>query len=99
MTYEEASNDPRKNVLLQCVGASKNVVPQLLQGKVKANSVFMFCSDGFRHVLSDEEMFDCFNPSKLVDLHAMEEKSRYLIDLVKSRQEKDNITVALLKSI
>lgn len=99
MTPEEAEKDPRRNMLLQCVGASRNVIPQILQGKVKSDSVFMFCSDGFRHVLSNEEIYEKFSPSNAVNIQTMEQSSRYLIDLVKSRQEKDNITVALLKCI
>lgn len=99
MTPEEAENDPRRNMLLQCVGASKNVIPQLFQGQVKSDSVFMFCSDGFRHVLSNEEIYEKFNPADAGNIQEMEQNSRYLIDLVKSRQEKDNITVALLKCI
>jgi serine/threonine protein phosphatase PrpC len=99
MTPEQAAKDPRRNMLLQCVGASKNVVPQMIQGKVKENSVYMFCSDGFRHVLSNEEIYENFNPSNAVDIQTMAQNSRYLIDVVKSRKEKDNITVALLKCV
>ena len=97
MTPEQAAKDPRRNMLLQCVGASRNVEPQLLNGEIKENTVFMFCSDGFRHVLSDEEMFENFNPVNAVNAVTMEQNSKYLIDIVKSRKERDNITVALLK--
>lgn len=99
MTAEEAERDPRRNMLLQCVGASKEIVPQILLGRVKPDSVFMLCSDGFRHMLSNEEIYAQFRPSNVIDCQSMEQSSRYLIDLVKSRQEKDNITVALLKCI
>ena len=47
--------------------------------------------------LTNEEIYESFNPTNLTDVKAMEQNSRYLIDLVKSRNEKDNITVALLK--
>lgn len=97
MTAEEAKTHPKRNMLLQCVGASRNVEPDIIIGKIKKNSVYMFCSDGFRHVLTNEEIYESFNPTNLTDTKAMEQNSRYLIDLVKSRNEKDNITVALLK--
>lgn len=97
MTAEEAKIHPKRNMLLQCVGASRNVEPEILTGKIKKNSVYMFCSDGFRHVLTNEEIYESFNPTNLTDTKTMEENSRYLIDLVKNRNEKDNITVALLK--
>ncbi len=97
MTAEQAAKDPRRNMLLQCVGASRNVEPQMLTGVIKEDTVFMFCSDGFRHVLSDEEMYESFNPTNATNAITMEQNSRYLIDVVKSRKERDNITVALLK--
>ena len=59
----------------------------------------MFCSDGFRHVLTDAEMFESFNPANARDAITMEQNSRYLVDLVKQRNERDNITVALLKEM
>ena len=96
MTPEQAAKDPRRNMLLQCVGASRNVEPQMLTGDIKEDTVFMFCSDGFRHVLSDEEMYESFNPVNAVNAVTMEQNSKKLIDVVKSRNERDNITVALL---
>lgn len=97
MTPEQAAADPRKNMLLQCCGASKNVEPQVILGKAEKESVYMLCSDGFRHVISDAEIYDCFSPDRLKGIAAMEANSKYLINLVKSRNEKDNITVALIK--
>lgn len=97
MTPEQAAKDPRRNMLLQCIGASRIVEPQMLAGDIKEDTVFMFCSDGFRHVLTNEEMFGSFNPIKAANAVTMEQNSKYLIDVVKSRKERDNITVALLK--
>lgn len=97
MTAEQAAKDPRRNMLLQCVGASKTIEPQIIRGQIRDNSVFLFCSDGFRHVLSNTEIFNAFNPGALRDVVSMEQNSKYLIDVVKSRNERDNITVALLK--
>lgn len=97
MTPKEAVTHPKRNMLLQCVGASRNVEPQIITGKIKKNSIYMFCSDGFRHVLSNEEILENFNPINASNVETMEQNSKYLIDIVKSRNEKDNITVALLK--
>ncbi|MCC8074162.1 MAG: protein phosphatase 2C domain-containing protein [Clostridiales bacterium] len=97
MTVQEAKVHPKRNMLLQCVGASREVNPEILYGKVKVNSVFMVCSDGFRHVITNEEIYENFNPVNLPDENAMKQGSSFLIDLVKRRNERDNITVALLK--
>lgn len=99
MTPQEAAVHPKRNMLLQCVGASREVDPDVLYGTVAPNTVFMLCSDGFRHVLTDAEIFENFNPSNINSKETMKQNSDYLIDVVKKRNERDNITVALLKSV
>lgn len=97
ITPVEAKTHPKRNVLLQCIGASKAIAPQIIVRNVVPESVFMLCSDGFRHVITEEEIFERFRPGCLSTRRNMKQNSRYLIDLVKQRNEKDNITVALLK--
>ena len=86
-------------MLLQCVGASRNVEPEIITRKKEKNSVYMFCSDGFRHVLTNDEMYENFNFVNASSIQTIEQNARFLIDTVKSRKEKDNITVAILKCI
>ena len=95
MTPEQAKTDKRRNLLLQCVGASKTVEPEVLCGYIE-KGVYMICSDGFRHEITPNEIYQLLNPANSVDENAMVNNARYLIELVKSRQEKDNISVALI---
>lgn len=97
MTPEQAKTDPRRNMLLQCVGASKTVTPELQAGHIEPDSVFMLCSDGFRHVITNDEIYECFNFGALKDKETMNKNCQYLVDTVKSRNERDNITVVLVK--
>ena len=99
MTKEQAMVDPQRNVLLQCVGASAIVEPDFFTGKVNVNDVFMLCSDGFRHVISEEEIYQYLNPVALVSEENMKVNAKYLTDLDKYRMEKDNISVALIKAV
>ena len=96
MTEEQAKQDRRRNMLLQCVGASKRVEPQVLSGTTKRGA-YMLCSDGFRHEVSPAELYESLNPMNLSNKQTMHSKARYLIDLVKSRRERDNISVVLIK--
>lgn len=43
MTPEEAKVDPRRSVLLQCVGASATVKPDFLKGELRRNAVYFVC--------------------------------------------------------
>ena len=96
LTKEQAKTDKRRNMLLQCVGASKVVEPQVLYGDTK-KGVYMICSDGFRHEVSESEIFESLNPINLINKDTMHNNAKYLIDTVKKRNEKDNISVILIK--
>lgn len=96
MTLEQAKTDKRRNLLLQCVGASRVVEPQIICGKAE-KGVYMLCSDGFRHEITEEEMYESLNPVNLLNKESMHNNARYLIEQVKRRQEKDNISVLLVK--
>lgn len=97
MTREQAMKDRRRNLLLQCVGASKAVEPEILNGNTE-RGVYMICSDGFRHEITEDEIFETLKPINLINKDSMHSSSRYLINQVKSRGERDNISVLLIKA-
>jgi len=99
MTVEEAKTHSKKSVLLQCVGASRTVAPDFLLGEIFPNTVYLLCSDGFRNELTNDEIYERFNPANANSIEAMEQNTKRLIDLVKGRKEKDNISAALIKCI
>lgn len=97
MTLEQAKTDKRRNMLLQCVGASEKIVPEIREG-VCEKGAYMLCTDGFRHEITELEMYESLNPVNFVNKEAMHSNARYLIELVKQRKEKDNISVILIKA-
>lgn len=97
MTAEQAKTDKRRNLLLQCVGASKTVEPQVVCGTAEKGA-YMLCSDGFRHEITEAEMYESLNPINFMNKNAMHSNARYLIEQVKSRNERDNISVVLIKA-
>jgi serine/threonine protein phosphatase PrpC len=99
LTPEQAKTDSRRSVLLQCVGASEVVQPEFARGEVKANTTYMLCSDGFRHQITDEEMLGRIGAAAPADEEKLKQGCMYLTELVKSRRETDNITVALIRTV
>lgn len=97
MTLEQAKTDKRRNLLLQCIGASKAVEPQIICGKTEKGA-YMLCSDGFRHEITEAEIYESLNPINLMNKDAMHNNAKYLIEQNKSREEKDNISVLLIKA-
>lgn len=98
ITKEQALVDPRRNVLLQCVGASKSLQPEFIIEKVKNNCTYMLCSDGFRHIISENEIFLNLKPDVLNDEDIMKYNAEALVELNKQRKETDNITVVIVKT-
>ena len=96
---EDAERHPQRNVLLQCIGASEEVLPDFYRGTVLPGTLFLLCSDGFRHEISEQELFMQLNPSGLVNEEKMEERLVYLTELVKSRREMDNISAVAIKAV
>ncbi len=98
MTPEEAKIDPRRSVLLQCVGASATVQPEFLKGTIARNATYMLCSDGFRHQISEEEILDKIGPANMKTKDEMTYGCVYLTELVKNRRETDNISVVVVRT-
>lgn len=95
MTPEQAKVDRRRNMLLQCVGASARVEPQIILGRV-IPATYLLCSDGFRHVISPQEIHTALRPGNQIDTQSMERNLRMLIERDKARNERDNITSILV---
>jgi serine/threonine protein phosphatase PrpC len=98
LTREQADNDPRKSILLQCIGASPVVIPDMFFGATQKDAVYMFCSDGFRHVLLPEEIYAYLGPEVSNDEEIMSRNGTTLIETNKLRNEKDNISVAFIRT-
>lgn len=98
ITEEQAETDSRRSVLLQCIGASDTVYPDVFYGNTGINTVYMLCTDGFRHEISSDEIFNNFKPDIMTNVKDMKEREKFLIDLNKQRQERDNITVITIRT-
>lgn len=104
MTEEEAKVHPDRNVLLQCVGSSVEVVPEIIHGTLNKQATYLVCSDGFRHELSPQEICDTFKKSVTEDLWDGRDGAQVsaciddAIEEVMKRGEQDNITAVLLET-
>ena len=114
MTREQALNDPRRNVLLQCVGVNHEVRPDFIHGKVSRGASYLICSDGFRHELTTREIYsgchlnldviektvgkELTKDSRQSARKLMETRLNDLIKINKQRKERDNISAILIKT-
>lgn len=98
LSKEDAKSDKRRNVILQCIGAAKNLHVVYESGIVNGEDVFFLCSDGFIHELRDYEIQKLLNPVLLEDRASIKKSLIDAVNLVKKRGEKDNITIVLVKA-
>lgn len=92
ITKEEAKADKRNNILLECVGITKDINMDFYSGQVNANNSFMLCSDGLWHQLEEEEIARYLSGEKMRDNTMMRMHLNFLVETVKNRGEKDNIS-------
>lgn len=100
MTEEEAANHPKRNVLLQCIGSSKKVEPEVGHGNVKKGSSYLLCSDGFRHCLSSDQIASLGKVAKGKNYEKnLEAKLKDLAAYDMKNGESDNITAAVINVV
>ncbi|MBR2626909.1 MAG: serine/threonine-protein phosphatase [Peptococcaceae bacterium] len=98
LTPEEAEKDPRRSVLLQCIGASDEVAADFFFGDTKLNCVYMLCTDGFRHEITADEIHQSLHPDRMLEMDGMKKNMEELVSLNKQRLEQDNISVIAIRT-
>ena len=86
----------KSGMLLQGIGASEKIYPVYVSGTVEDDTVYLLCSDGFRHQLCSTELEEWFCPEILSDEEQMEDKLRSVINVLRQRGEKDDISALLI---
>lgn len=92
VSREEAKKRGMQNVLLQCVGASKIIQPDILIDYYEKNAIYLLCTDGFWKELTDQELKDIYSYRERGEKE-LQAYLKMLIEKRKSDGEKDNITV------
>lgn len=96
ISWNEAYKDPRRNVLLECIGINDSVSPIFLEGNVSRKGArILVCSDGFYHELSDREIREKLK-RKLSQKEEIRSVLRDMIWLCERKGEKDNISAILI---
>lgn len=88
-----------ERVLTQCVGGSDRILPQTGFGHVWRKTIFLLCSDGFRHK-NDEKIFSSYYKQRG---NKTEEELRMHTELLVERcrylGERDNVTAVVIKVV
>lgn len=91
ISRKQLLTDKRAHVLLQCIGSSARLSAEYSLVDCYENDTFIVCSDGFYRHLSDDDM------AMLSKSDANKKTLQMLVNLVKSRNETDNITSVFIR--
>lgn len=97
ITEEQAELHPDNSKLTQYIGM-KNVnlmEPQFITNRIYGGELFILCSDGFRHMVSKAELTELFKNAR--SKNELNFAICSCMDLVSSRNEKDNITAIAIR--
>jgi len=94
VALDEAMKHPKRNQLMQALGVSATVTPEIAQkqGHLAPGNVIMLCSDGLYEYLSDEKMATYLNTEDMLDTIA-----QAMVAEAKRCGGHDNITVLLAR--
>lgn len=98
LTLEEAKRHPKRSVLTDCIGGSRPSVPVCTYGRVKRDRVYLLCSDGFVHEIAGRELLHMQTVYKGSRQAERQRFLRGMVESVKLRGERDNITAVTVKT-
>lgn len=96
ITKEEARKSQKKNLLLQCLGVKQSIQIYSKVGRVRNDESFVVCSDGFYNSLNDWEILQFLKRWKYTMDKSLQELTLALVEEVKNRKERDNISSIII---
>ena len=95
----DAEKDSRRNILLQCIGASDQIYPDFFFGAPEPKATYLLCSAGFRHEVSGEELYQVLQRTRRESWEELEGAVKILLRWNLERQERDNLTAIAISTI
>lgn len=91
MTPEEAQRSPYRNVILRCLGAEREVEPDIFDQPLQAGDHYLLCTDGLSGAVDDATL------ERLLASDAPTVVAGRLVDLANAGGGQDNITAVVLR--
>ena len=95
LTPEEGKHDRGRTMLLQCIGASSEICPEIIYGKTEPG-IYCLCTDGLRNRSTEELFLEYFSPEKNRTEHELKTQAHGIMEDLSERGEDDNMSVILI---
>ena len=93
LTAQEARTHPQRNIIIRALGSESSVRADIETVQIRAQDMFLLCSDGLTNHVGDEQMRQV-----LLSEGTLAAKADRLIDMAIEGGGSDNISVVLLKA-
>lgn len=93
MTETEARRSPLKNVITRVLGTESRVTPDVFDMEAEPGDLFLLCSDGLTHELTDAQIESLLDADSSLD-----ELCSRLVEAAKKAGGSDNITCLLVRA-
>ncbi len=96
LTETQAIHDPRRNILLECVGVSNHVHPDFYEGYIQQGEGILVCTDGFWREQNTEQLKDNLPKNNKTELEIKQILHRLISENIE-KGEKDNISAVYVQ--
>ncbi len=90
ITWEEARNHPKKNIITRALGAAENVKMDFFEVDLEKGDRIVMCSDGLSNMVEDTVIYDIVRHAYMGDV------AKELIEEAKKNGGTDNISVIVI---
>lgn len=93
LTREQASRDPRRNVVTRALGSDPAVSPDVIEESFEPGDLLLLCSDGLNTMIPDEKILKAIQ-----DGASLEDACHSLVEEANASGGEDNVTVVLIRT-
>ena len=94
---EEMKNDPRRNILMRCLGITQDAEADVTVGRRKENAVYLVCSDGFWRENETDEFEKLLARRSPENRRSAQAALARILDRNMSRGEDDNMSAVWIR--
>ena len=94
---EEMKNDPRRNILMRCLGITQDAEADVTVGRRKENAVYLVCSDGFWRENETDEFEKLLAGRSPENRRSAQAALARILDRNMSRGEDDNMSAVWIR--
>ena len=94
---EEMKNDPRRNILMRCLGITQDAEADVTFGRRKENAVYLVCSDGFWRENETDEFEILLAGRSPENRRSAQAALARILDRNMSRGEDDNMSAVWIR--